>query len=98
MTCTRYSRSAKDDWKEEGFAVYFDVPSLEAERGVQFLGRAFGQASIYKWWGHVWGLHPVDHVTIMQAVVPVASALNQMKVCVRVCACVCACVCVSVSV
>ncbi len=37
------------------------------------------QASIYKWWGHSWGLHPREHVTIMQGVVPVASGLSHMR-------------------
>ena len=37
------------------------------------------QASVYKWWGHVWGMHPRDHVTMMQGVVPVASGLSHMR-------------------
>ncbi len=37
------------------------------------------QAAVYKWWGHAWSFHPRDDVTIMQAVVPVASGLSHMR-------------------
>jgi hypothetical protein len=39
----RRSRSRDGSWEEVGYAVRFDEPSVEAERAVLFLARAFGQ-------------------------------------------------------
>ncbi len=34
------------------------------------------QVQVTKWWGHAWGTHPRKHVTVMQTLVPVASAVR----------------------
>ena len=39
----RLSRNDGRDWSEPGFAVVFDKASVEAERGILFLARSFGQ-------------------------------------------------------
>jgi hypothetical protein len=73
------AKSVPTSWKDEGFAVVFETASVEAERGVLFLARSFGQAAVYKWWPHVWSFHPIDDATLMQGVVPVASGLSHMR-------------------
>jgi Protein of unknown function (DUF3293) len=73
------STSTPTFWKDDGFAVAFDTASVEAERGLLFLARSFGQAAVYKWWPHIWSFHPVDDATLMQGVVPVASGLSHMR-------------------
>ena len=43
------------------------------------LARVFGQVQVTRWWGHAWGVHPRKHVTVMQGLLPVASAVRPVK-------------------
>ncbi len=47
----RQSRAVDGSWEEAGFAVRFDEPSLEAERGLLFLARMYGQVGAWGAWG-----------------------------------------------
>lgn len=65
--------------EEEGFVLHFSQPSSETERAVLILARIYGQVSVMKWWPHVWGVNPDEHVTVMQSIVPVASAVQGIQ-------------------
>uniref|UniRef100_A0A7S1GCX4 Uncharacterized protein n=1 Tax=Bicosoecida sp. CB-2014 TaxID=1486930 RepID=A0A7S1GCX4_9STRA len=66
-------------FREEGFVLHFAHAGQDVERAVLVLARVFGQVCVYKWWPHVWGVDPAEHVTVMQSLVAVASAVRGVK-------------------